>query len=149
MAATKAARPASNSRSALAAFAVNNSLELFKPPETTRSHHPNAYKAAPKTLPSTKNKSPVRVFEERSVSLTQHLCHNIDEYSSAQAPAQKQIEQGISRRQPRRELTQSCLLIVSPTHCGCRVAAPKPNPLGRKRKGGTHPASLRRTNWRV
>lgn len=50
VAAAKAARPASNSRSALAAFAVNNCPELFKPPETTRSNHPKAYNAAPKQL---------------------------------------------------------------------------------------------------
>jgi hypothetical protein len=33
----------------LAAFAVNNSPELFKPPETTRPNHLRAFKAAAKT----------------------------------------------------------------------------------------------------
>ena len=66
-AAAWAARPALLSRSALAALAVNNSSELFKPPETTRSNHRRAFNAVAKPLTSINNKSPVRVFEERSL----------------------------------------------------------------------------------
>ncbi|MGB7794261.1 MAG: hypothetical protein WBL39_23950, partial [Terrimicrobiaceae bacterium] len=37
-----------------AAFAVNNSAELFQPPETTRSNHQRAFNAAVKLLTSTR-----------------------------------------------------------------------------------------------
>jgi hypothetical protein len=53
--AAKAARSALQSRSALAAFSVNNSAELFKPPETTRSNHRRAFNPAIKQLTLTKN----------------------------------------------------------------------------------------------
>jgi transposase InsO family protein len=46
-AAAKPARPASKDRSALAALAVNNSPELFKSPETTRSNHLNTRNSTP------------------------------------------------------------------------------------------------------
>jgi putative transposase len=45
--AAKAARPASKDRSALAALAVNNSPELFKPPETTRFNHLQTFSSTP------------------------------------------------------------------------------------------------------
>jgi hypothetical protein len=43
---------------ASSAFAVNNSLELFKPPETTRSNHPKAFKAVLEPLTSTNKQKP-------------------------------------------------------------------------------------------
>jgi hypothetical protein len=52
-AAAKTARPALLSRSALAGFAVNNSAELFKSPETIRSNHPRVFNPQAKPLTST------------------------------------------------------------------------------------------------
>jgi hypothetical protein len=53
------------SRSALAAFAVNNSAELFKPPETTRSNHQRAFNAVVKLLTSTRKQEPSPRFRRK------------------------------------------------------------------------------------
>ena len=64
-----AARPALLSRSALAALAVNNSPELFKPPETTRSNRQRASNAAAKPLTSTKKQRVQSAFSKKDQSL--------------------------------------------------------------------------------
>ncbi len=64
-AAAWAARPALLSRSALAVLAVNNSVELFKPPETTRPHHQRAFNAAAKPLTSTKKQRVQSAFSKK------------------------------------------------------------------------------------
>jgi hypothetical protein len=51
--------------SRLAALAVNNSPELFKPPETTRSNHQRAFNAAAKPLTSTKKQKPSPHFRRK------------------------------------------------------------------------------------
>jgi hypothetical protein len=64
-AAAWAARPALLRRSALAALAVNDSRDLFKPPETTRSNHQRAFNAAAKTLTSTKKQRVQSTFSKQ------------------------------------------------------------------------------------
>ena len=74
-------------RSALAALAVNNFPELFKPPETTRSNHQRAFNAAAKQLTSTKKQesSPrfrrkINLCVEKTERLTTILCSIAPDY---------------------------------------------------------------------
>ncbi len=82
------------SRSALAGFAVNNSAELFKSPETTRSNHPRAFNPQAKPLTSTNKikaqptfSKKVQIFESVA-DLRRKLMRYIKAYNKTATPLQ-------------------------------------------------------------